>query len=70
MKKKFITAVLITTSFCSCAVVKEYEKVNINDPDMLLSEKKVDRNLTTAHSYREAAVGANGGKTGGGCGCN
>lgn len=70
MMKKFITAVLITTFFSSCAVVKEYEKVNINDPDMALSEKKIDRNLTTAHSYREAAVGANGGKTGGGCGCN
>lgn len=70
MMKKFITAVLITTFFSSCAVVKEYEKVNINDPDMTLSEKKIDRNLTTAHSYREAAVGANGGKTGGGCGCN
>ncbi|GAL80340.1 hypothetical protein JCM19274_630 [Algibacter lectus] len=52
-------------------MVKEYEKVNINDPDMVLSDKKVDRNLSTAHSYREAAVGgANGGKTGGGCGCN
>ncbi|MFK7981629.1 MAG: DUF4266 domain-containing protein, partial [Saprospiraceae bacterium] len=24
----------------------------------------------TMHSYREAAAGANGGKTGGGCGCN
>tara|TARA_B110000259_G_scaffold4662_1_gene5306 strand:+ start:4133 stop:4288 length:156 start_codon:yes stop_codon:yes gene_type:complete len=51
-------------------VVKEYEKVNINDPDMALSEKKCDRNVTTMHSYREAASGANGGKTGGGCGCN
>jgi len=54
----------------SCVVVKEYEKVNLNDPDMILSEKKCDRNVTIAHSYREAAVGANGGKTGGGCGCN
>ena len=25
---------------------------------------------TTFHIYREAAAGANGGKTGGGCGCN
>tara|TARA_B100000508_G_C11280436_1_gene190278 strand:- start:196 stop:405 length:210 start_codon:yes stop_codon:yes gene_type:complete len=54
----------------SCTVVKEYEKVNINDPDMALSEKQADRNLTTMHSYREAASGGNGGKTGGGCGCN
>ncbi len=37
---------------------------------MVLQDKKADRNLTTMHSYREAAVGANGGKTGGGCGCN
>lgn len=70
MKYKFIVLIAITTLFTSCVVVKEYEKVNINDPDMVLSEKKCDRNLTTAHSYREAAVGANGGKTGGGCGCN
>lgn len=54
----------------SCTVVKEYEKVNLNDPDMVLADKKADRNVSTMHSYREAAVGANGGKTGGGCGCN
>ena len=54
----------------SCVSVKEYDKVQVNDPDMVLSDKKVDRNLSTFHSYREAAVGANGGKTGGGCGCN
>ncbi len=61
---------ILAGSLTSCVVVKEYEKVNINDPDMALSEKKCDRNVSTAHSYREAAVGANGGKTGGGCGCN
>ena len=60
----------IASFFHSCVVVKEYEKVNLNDPDMELSEKLCDRNVTIAHSYREAAVGANGGKTGGGCGCN
>ena len=54
----------------SCTTVKEYEKVNLNDPDMTLSDRPLDRNLTTFHSYREAASGANGGKTGGGCGCN
>ncbi len=70
MIKKLLLMAMITFFFISCVVVKEYEKVNINDPDMALSEKKCDRNLTTAHSYREAAVGANGGKTGGGCGCN
>ena len=70
MIKKLIYTALITTCFSSCVVVKEYEKVNINDPDMALADKKCDRNVSTMHSYREAAVGANGGKTGGGFGCN
>lgn len=69
IRKVFIFAVL-ACSFMSCTVLKEYEKININDPDMVLQDKKADRNVTTMHSYREAAVGANGGKTGGGCGCN
>lgn len=63
-----ILFVLITAS--SCAVVKEYEKVNINDPDMELALRKVDKFETNFQAYREAASGANGGKTGGGCGCN
>jgi len=54
----------------SCTAVREYEKVYINDPDMVLGIKNVDRFETNFHAYREAAVGANGGKTGGGCGCN
>lgn len=70
MMKKIILYGVITCLFSSCVVLKEYEKININDPDMALSDKKFERNVTTAHSYREAAVGANGGKTGGGCGCN
>ncbi|MGJ8666780.1 MAG: DUF4266 domain-containing protein [Patiriisocius sp.] len=65
-----VLVVIFGFSFTSCVVVKEYEKVNINDPDMALSDKPVMRAESTAHSYREAAVGANGGKTGGGCGCN
>ena len=51
-------------------MVKGYEKVNLNDPDMALSSKSIDRFNTNFHSYREAASGGNGGKTGGGCGCN
>ena len=70
MKKKLAMLALIGITLNSCVVVKEYEKVNLNDPDMALSDKQCDRNVSTAHSYREAASGANGGKTGGGCGCN
>lgn len=67
---KFILCALATCFLSSCVVVKEYEKVTINDPDMILADKPCERNVSTMHSYREAAVGANGGKTGGGCGCN
>jgi len=70
MIKKAIFLLSLVCFTTSCAVVKEYEKININDPDMALSDKKSDRNITTFHAYREAASGANGGKTGGGCGCN
>jgi hypothetical protein len=68
--KKIVLLLGIVSSFSSCVAVKEYEKVNINDPDMVLSSRSVDRFETTSQAYREAAAGANGGKTGGGCGCN
>ena len=70
MTKKVVILLLLITAFSSCTVVKEYEKVNINDPDMTLSQKKIDRFETSYQVYREAAAGANGGKAGGGCGCN
>lgn len=70
MIRKFILICITAAAMQSCVAVKEYEKVNLNDPDMALSDRACDRNLLTAHSYREASSGANGGKTGGGCGCN
>lgn len=70
MKRKILFLAMIAVSFGSCTVVKEYEKINLNDPDMELSSKKIDMFETNFQAYREAASGANGGKTGGGCGCN
>lgn len=54
----------------SCTVLKEYEKVYINDEEMALVVKSLERFEMNFQVYREAAAGANGGKTGGGCGCN
>jgi hypothetical protein len=54
----------------SCAPVKEYQKSRINDSEMILANRKVEKNELNAQSYREGSSGANGGKTGGGCGCN
>jgi hypothetical protein len=71
MKNKFWVLLLAAMGLLySCTVVKEYEKVNLNDPDMDLNTKKLQRFETNFQVYREAASGANGGKTGGGCGCN
>jgi hypothetical protein len=37
---------------------------------MKLAARSSERFETNFQVYREAAAGANGGKTGGGCGCN
>ncbi|WP_338733385.1 DUF4266 domain-containing protein [Mangrovimonas cancribranchiae] len=68
--KKLIMLSVFALFLSSCVTVKEYDKVNINDPEMVLSAKKIERFETNFQLYREASSGANGGKTGGGCGCN
>jgi hypothetical protein len=68
--KKIIYVLLLCSSLFSCKSVKEYEKQNINDVQMVLSAPKMERFETTYQVYREGASGANGGKSGGGCGCN
>ncbi|HVM88127.1 MAG TPA: DUF4266 domain-containing protein [Puia sp.] len=74
MKRKkmlrFCLMLLTGTSVVSCAQVKEYQKSRINDSEMVLANRKVEKTEMSAQSYREGASGANGGKTGGGCGCN
>ena len=54
----------------SCTTVKEYQKSMLNDSEMVLGAKKVEKTEMSFQTYREGASGANGGKTGGGCGCN
>jgi len=68
--KKILILLLLTFSVTSCVVVKEYDKVYLNDDEMALSAKNMEQFETNFQIYREAAAGANGGKTGGGCGCN
>ena len=62
------TALLFTVA--ACTPVKEYQKNRLNDSEMSLSSRKVEKNEANFQSYREGSSGANGGKTGGGCGCN
>ncbi|OIV40519.1 DUF4266 domain-containing protein [Flavobacterium johnsoniae] len=60
------TGILLT----SCTSVKEYQKGKINDSEMVLSNRKIEKTELSFQSYREGASGANSGKSGGGCGCN
>lgn len=69
MSKKVIIVFALVT-LVSCSEVKEYQKSKINDSDMELSARKSEKFENTFMLYREASSGANGGKTGGGCGCN
>ncbi len=68
--KKLIIGFLFLGTVSSCVAVKEYEKVYLNDAEMQLGFKSCERFETTFQIYREGAAGANGGKSGGGCGCN
>lgn len=68
---KYCNLLLLASLFLSsCVVVKEYDKAYINDAEMQLSAKNCERFETNFQIYREASSGANGGKSGGGCGCN
>jgi len=66
----FLLAIVAALLFSSCKTVKEYQKNKLNDAEMSLSSRKVEKTELSFESYREGASGANGGKTGGGCGCN
>ena len=74
MNKKKILIVAFTgvlfTAANGCASVKSYQKSKINDSEMELSARKVEKPESNFQSYKEGASGANGGKVGGGCGCN
>lgn len=63
-------AVAIAILATSCKPVKEYQKSKLNDSEMSLSNRKVEKTELSFQAYREGASGANAGKSGGGCGCN
>lgn len=64
----FAFAILILLQ--SCMTVKAYQKMYVNDSEMTLAHKKIELFEINFETYREGVAGANGGKVGGGCGCN
>ncbi|MGI4866221.1 MAG: DUF4266 domain-containing protein [Janthinobacterium lividum] len=72
IQKAVVACLLLasTLGLPSCVSVAAYQKAYLNDEDMKLATKKVETPEVNFESYREGAGGANGGKVGGGCGCN
>ena len=65
-----LTACSIITLMSGCEAVKPFQKAYLNEEEMKLSARKLESFETNFESYREGTSGANGGKVGGGCGCN
>ena len=65
-----LAIVFASLALGSCSSVKPYQKQYINDGDMELSARKSEKFEQNFQLYREGSSGANGGKSGGGCGCN
>ena len=68
--RNFILGSTFTLAMFSCTTVKQYQKMHLNDAEMKLSARKIQKTEQNFQVYREGAAGANGGKSGGGCGCN
>lgn len=66
----FTLSMIFLAALSSCNTVKSYEKVKLSDAEMELSARKVEKFEQNSQLYREGSSGANGGKSGGGCGCN
>lgn len=55
--------------FFSCKTIQPYEQMYVNDKDMGVATDKLEKFEQSFQNYREGAAGADGGKSGGGCGC-
>lgn len=64
------TLFLLALAGSSCETVKPYQKNKLNDSEMALSARLLQKNEHDFQAIREGSSGANGGKVGGGCGCN
>ena len=57
MKNKYLlpALLLVVTVVSSCTTVKEYQKNRINDSEMALGNRKVEKTELNAQSYREGS---------------
>lgn len=65
-----IVLAFVFIQLASCAQVKGYQMMYLNDEDMNLVDGSAESFEQGFQTYREGASGSNGSKVGGGCGCN
>lgn len=68
--KLLILTSLILVWLPGCSVVQPWQKEKLSLNPMQANDCPLHRFERNAESYREGAVGGNGGKSGGGCGCS
>jgi hypothetical protein len=61
---------LAAISTVSCASLKPYDRVYVNDPEMQMGNDAGKNFENYVHSIREGATPAGNSKGSGGCGCN
>lgn len=62
--------VVAAAALAGCATVKPWERDDLSLVPMELADCPTHLFERNVEVYREGAVGANGGKSGGGCGCS
>ena len=72
MKRLAIALFLVVGFFwlTGCASVRPWERGALSSEPMKLDDCRTHRFERSVEVYREGAVGGNGGKSGGGCGCS
>lgn len=53
-----------------CTTVRPYQRAYLNDENMQLGKRPVEKFDENVHAYREGSTGGGAGKASGGCGCN
>lgn len=67
---KYLYIILAALGLYSCQTVKPYQSQYINDYQMDQGPLSVEKLENEGFNYREGSSGGDGGKIGGGCGCN
>lgn len=67
---KCIAVLVLALAATGCSTVQPWQKGNLALAPMAVDSDLCHRFERNTETYREGAVGANGGKSGGGCGCS